>query len=314
MRVKMSRAERALRKHSKITGEDLQIFTFLIPATVLIIIFKYLPMWGIILSFQNFRAGSSFFSLTNVEWVWFKWFKQFISSINFSRIIGNTLRLSLLNLLFGFTIPIIFALLLNEVRHLKFKKFVQTASYLPYFISSVVVAGIVLSFVEKNGIVNNFLGVLGVEPKEWIVHPEYFPTIYTITNVWKTFGFGSILYFSTLSSIDPALYEAAYIDGANRWQQVIYITIPSIMFVIAIQFILQVGLILQTDTFLILLLYRPSNYATSDVIGTYIYRVGVEGGRYSYTSAVGLFMSTIGLLLTIIANKVSKKLTGHSLW
>jgi len=162
--------------------------------------------------------------------------------------------------------------------------------------------------------VNNFLSVFGIEPKEWIVKPEYFPAIYTITNVWKTFGFGSILYFSTLSSIDPTLYEAAYIDGANRWQQIKYVTIPGIMFVIAIQFILQIGHILQADTFLILLLYRPSNYATSDVIGTYIYRVGIENGRYSYTSAVGLFMSTIGLMLTVMANKISNKLTGHGLW
>jgi putative aldouronate transport system permease protein len=298
----------------KLTTEDLQIFSFLIPASVLIIIFCYLPMWGIILAFQDFRAGSPLFSLTGVNWVGLKWFKQFIDSIYFTRIIRNTIRLSLLHLAFGFTTPIIFALIVNELRNQKYKKFVQTASYLPYFISTVVVAGMVISFIEKDGIINRFISFLGIEPREWIMLPNYFPGIYTFTNVWKSFGFGSILYFSTLSSIDPSLYEAARIDGATRWQQVKHITIPSLMFVIAIQLILQIGNILEANTNLILLLYRTSTYSTADVIGTYIYRTGIESGKYSYTSAVGIFMSTIGFFLTLAVNKISNKITGYGLW
>lgn len=298
----------------KFTKDDWQVYSLMIPAAILIILFSYVPFWGIVLAFQNYRAGSPFFSLTDVTWVGFKWFKQFIMSMYFSRTVINTIRLSLLNLVFGFTIPIIFALVLNEIRSLRYKKLVQTASYMPYFISSVVVAGIVLSFVAKNGIVNNFLSFFGVSANEWIVYPKYFPGIYTITNVWKTFGFGSILYFSTLTSIDPGLYESARIDGANRWQQMIHITLPGIQFIIAVQLVMQIGHILSANTDLVLLLYRSSNYETSDIIGTYVYRTGIQGGKYSYTSAVGLFMSAIGLALTIITNKISNKITGYGLW
>jgi len=302
------------RKKKRLSMEDLQIFSFTIPAAILIFIFSYLPMWGIILAFQNFRSGDPLFSFVNVEWVGLRWFKEFIGSIYFLQVVSNTIRLSILHIAFGFTMPIVFALAINEIKNLRYKKLVQTASYMPYFISTVVVAGIVLSFLERNGIINNLLKVFGVEAKEWIVYPDYFPAIYTTTNVWATFGFGSILYFSTLSSIDPNLYEAAYIDGANRWQQMIHITLPSIMFVIAIQLILQIGHILHSNTTLILLLYRPSNYQASDTIGTYVYRTGILNGRYSYTSAVSLFMSVIGLLLTLFSNKISNRLTGYGLW
>lgn len=310
---KQKKSSGAIRK-SKLTTSDWQIYTLMLPAAIAIFIFSYLPMWGVVLAFQNYRPGSPMFSITEVDWVGFKWFSQFIQSRNFTRTVINTLRLSLLNLIFGFTTPIMFALILNEVRHLKYKKFVQTASYMPYFISLVVVAGIVLSFISRDGLINNILGFLGFETKEWIIHSDYFPTIYTITNVWKTFGFGSILYFSTLSSIDPCLYESARIDGANRWKQLLHITLPGIQFIIAIQLILQVGHMLESNRDLILLLYNPSNYATSDTIDTFIYRAGIQQGKYSYTAAVGLFKSIIALSLTITANKLSNKITGYGLW
>jgi putative aldouronate transport system permease protein len=302
------------RRKQRFAKDDWQLYALMMPAALLIILFMYGPMWGVILAFQDYRAGSSLFDLTSVDWVGFKHFMQFINSIFFKRTLVNTLRLSLLHLAFGFTIPIIFALLLNEIRNLRFKKIVQTASYLPYFISTVVVAGMVLSFVSANGLINNILGLFGISPQEFSVYPQYFPGLYTVTNVWKTFGFSSILYFSTLSSIDPEMYEAARIDGANRWKQMIYITLPSITFIIAVQIVLQMGSILNTNTDLIILLYRPSNYETSDVIGSYVYRMGIERGQYSYTTAVGLFMSVISVTLTIITNKVSNKLTGYGLW
>lgn len=304
----------ALAARKRLTKEDWQIFSFMIPAAVLILLFSYLPMYGVVLAFQNYRAGNDLFDLANARWVGFKWFEQFIGSVYFKRTMVNTIRLSVLNLIFGFTLPIIFALVLNEIRSLKFKKFVQTASYLPYFISTVVVAGIVISFTEMNGLVNNFVSLFGIPRQEWLVRPEYFPGIYTITDVWKSFGFGSILYFSTLSSIDPALYEAARIDGANRWQQMKYITLPSLMFIIAVQLVMKMGSILSANTDLVLLLYRSSTYETSDVIGTYVYRQGIEGGKYSYSTAVGLFQSVIALALTIITNKISNKVSGYGLW
>ncbi|MGN1020041.1 MAG: ABC transporter permease [Aristaeellaceae bacterium] len=298
----------------RLTKEDWQIYSFLLPAATLIILFSYMPMYGIVLAFQNYRAGDDIFALGSVQWVGLKWFRQYMGSTFFARTMINTIRLSVLNLIFGFTMPIIFALALNEIRCLRFKKFVQTASYLPYFISTVVVAGIVISFTEMNGLINNMLGVFGIQAREWLVKPEYFPGVYTITNVWKTFGFGSILYFSTLSSIDPALYEAARIDGASRWQQMKYITLPGIAFIIAVQLVMQMGQILNANTDLVLLLYRSSTYKTSDIIGTYVYRMGIEGGKYSYTTAVGLFQSVIALTLTVITNHISNRLTGYGLW
>ena len=303
-----------LRRRDRFTKEDWQIYSFMLPAGILILLFSYMPMYGIVMAFQNYRAGDNIFALGEAEWVGLKWFRQYMGSTYFSRTMLNTVRLSVLNLIFGFTIPIIFALLLNEVRTLRFKKLVQTASYLPYFISTVVVAGLVISFTEKNGLVNNVLAVFGVAPREWLVSPDYFPAIYTVTNVWKTFGFSSILYFSTLSSIDPEMYEAARIDGANRWQQMRFITLPGITFIIAVQLVMQMGQIFNANTDLVLLIYRSSNYRTSDIIGTYVYRMGIEGGRYSYTTAVGLFQSVIALTLTVVTNRVSNRLTGYGLW
>ncbi|MGI6654696.1 MAG: ABC transporter permease [Christensenellales bacterium] len=312
MIMQHSRERRTM--ENKIYGDSWQLYTLMIPAAVLIIIFSYIPLYGIIIAFQDYEPGNSFLSLTGINWVGFKHFKNYITGKFFERTMINTIRLSMMDLAFGFTTPIIFALLLNEVRNLKFKKFVQTVSYLPYFISMVVVAGMVLSFLEVNGLINNMLGLLGIEPKEYIIYPEHYPWIYTFTNVWKGFGFGSILYFSTISGIDPELYESARIDGASRWQQMIHITFPSILYIIAVQLVMQMGHILNSNTDLALLLYRPSTYSTSDTIGTYIYRVGIQGGKYSYTAAVGLFNSVVAFALTFITNKISNKLTGYGLW
>lgn len=310
----MFRRRKSPRNALRSRSDAWQLYTLLIPAAVLILVFSYIPLYGIVIAFQDYQPGNSFLSLANVKWVGLKHFQNYIGSKFFTRTLVNTIRLSLMNLVFGFTTPILFALLLNEVRSLRYKKFVQTVSYLPYFISMVVVAGMVLSFLEINGLINNLLGLLGLTPKEYIVYPSTYPWIYTFTNVWKSFGFGSILYFSTISGIDPALYESARIDGANRWQQMLHITLPSIMYIIAVQLVMQMGQILNTNTDLALLLYRPSTYSTSDTIGTYIYRIGIQGGKYSYTAAVGLFMSVIGFMLTLITNKVSNKLTGYGLW
>lgn len=293
--------------------ENLQIYALMLPTLLLILIFCYFPMYGIIIAFQDYVPGAPFLG-PDVKWVGLKWFNRFVSGHYFSRLIWNTIRLSLLNLVFGFTMPIIFALLIDQVRRPGFKKFVQTASYMPYFISMVVVAGMVISFIDVDGVITNFLVALGMERQSLRMSSAAFPSIYTITNVWKGFGFGSILYCSIISSIDPGIYEAAKIDGANRWQQMWHVTLPGLRSVIAINLIMAVGGILGANSELILLLYTPATYEVADVIGTYTYRLGILEGQYSYTTAAGLFMALIGFALTYGANKISNKLTGFGLW
>lgn len=299
--------------HTTRFKENVEMYSLLLPVLILIFIFCYIPLYGIVIAFQNYAPGSPFIG-PDVQWVGLKHFQTFVQSKYFSRILGNTVRLSVLNLVFGFWVPILFALLVNEVRVHRFKKFVQTASYMPYFISSVVVAGMVISFIDVDGVVNQILSVLGKAPQNYRLVPEAFDTIYTITNVWKNFGFGSILYLSTIASIDPTLYEAARIDGAGRIRQMWYVTLPGLKNIIAINLIMGIGNILAANSELILLLYSPATYEKADVIGTYIYRLGIEGGQFSYTAAVGLFMSVIAFALTFIANKISNKLSGYGLW
>lgn len=300
------------RVRQDILKENIEVWLMMLPVLIIIFIFSYIPLWGVIIAFQDYQPGSPFFEMES--WVGLKHIIKFLKSPFCSRLLTNTLRLSVLQILFAFWVPIIFALFLNEVTHLRFKKVVQTCSYLPYFVSSVVVAGMVISFLDVNGLINNVLAAFGVEPYEYITDPYYFPTIYTLTTIWKDFGFGSILYFSTLSSIDPSLYEAARIDGANHMQQIWHITLPGLIPVIAIKLIMSVGAILSSNTDMILLLYNTSTQKTADVIGTYVYRLGIQGGKFSYTTAVNLFMSLIGFGLTTMANKVSNKLTGSGLW
>jgi putative aldouronate transport system permease protein len=293
--------------------ETFQLYGFLLPMITLLFIFCYVPMYGLVIAFQNYVPGDPFFS-SGVRWVGFRWFIQFMQGEYFGRLIRNTIRLSLLNLAFGFTLPILFALLMDQLKTLRWRKFVQTASYMPYFISTVVVAGMVISFIDTNGMITNLLSALGLERMNYRLSKTAFPIIYTVTNVWKGFGFGSILYFATITGIDPQLYESAKMDGANRWRQCLHITLPGIQRIIAINLIMAVGGILGANSDLILLLYQPATYETADVIGTYTYRLGIVGGQYSYTAAAGLFMSLIGFALTFSANKVSNKLTDFGLW
>jgi putative aldouronate transport system permease protein len=294
-------------------SENFQLYTLLLPLMLLLFIFCYIPMYGVVIAFQDYIPGNPFIG-KGVKWAGLKHIIRFIQGEYFGRIIRNTLVLSGLNLAFGFTTPIFFALLLDQIRSINFRKLVQTVSYMPYFISSVVVAGMVISFIDINGIITNALAFIGVERMNFRLSKTAFPWVYTITNTWKSFGFGSILYFATIMSIDPQLYESAKIDGANRFQQVLYITLPGIQRIIAINLILDIGGMLSTNTDLILLIYHPATYEVADVIGTYIYRAGIEGGQFSYTTAVGLFMALLGFILTFIANLVSNKLTDYGLW
>ena len=295
--------------------ENIELYSIMLPVLVLIFIFCYIPMYGIVIAFQKYAPGRPFLAFDgSVRWVGLQYFRKFINSIYFGRLIGNTIKLSLLNLIFGFPMPIIFALLLNEVRQARLRKVLQTISYLPYFISMVVVAGLVVSFIQTNGLFNNIAAALGFERMAWRNSSSAFPVIYTITNVWKSFGFNSILYMSAITAIDTALYESAKLDGATRLQQVWYVTLPSILPTIAIMLIMAVGGLMNSNTDLILLLYTSATYETADVIGTYIYRVGIQGGKFSQTAAIGLFATVINFVLVFGANKVSNRLTGSGLW
>lgn len=304
------------RRYSKeLIHENIELLSIMLPTLILIFIFCYVPMYGVVIAFQNYAPGRPFISFDgSTRWVGLKHFVNFVKGKYFGRLMGNTLLLSLYNLVFGFWIPIVFALLLNEVRQVRLRKFFQTASYLPYFISMVVVAGLVISFLETNGIINNLIVTLGGERQAWRTNKSAFPVIYTITNIWKSFGFNSILYMSAITSIDTSLYESAKLDGAGRFKQMWYITLPSIMPTIAIMLIMAVGGMLSSNTDLILLLYTSATYETSDVLGTYIYRIGIQGGKFSQTAAIGLFATLINFALVFGANTISNKLTNTGLW
>lgn len=303
------------KKHSKENWlESGQLWLMALLPVTLIFIFSYVPMYGIAIAFQDYVPGIPLLFDDRINWVGFQWFERFVDSVYFTRLLRNTLFLNLLNLLFGFWTPIIFALFLNEVHAIKFKRTVQTASYMPYFLSNVVVVGMVLSFIQIDGIINNIIDFFGGDRQVWITKPDKFPMIYTIINVWKNFGFSSILYMSTISSIDPALYESARIDGARRFQMMRYITLPGILPTIAITLIMQVGSLLGSNADLILLLYTSATYRTADVFGTYIYRLGILDGQFSYTTAIGLMLAVVNFALVFIANKISDRLTGFALW
>lgn len=293
--------------------DNVQYYMMMLPVIALILIFCYFPMFGIVIAFQDYRAGRPFLGDKTV-WVGLKWFKEFVSSYYFGRILRNTIYINLLKLLMGFWVPIVFALLLNEVRLPKFKKTIQTLSYMPHFISAVVVAGMLINFIADDGIIPLLLGKIGIQVKSLNTNNSAFPWIYVLTTVWQGFGWSSILYLSTLSAIDPVLYEAADIDGATRMKKIWYVTLPFMLPLIMIQLILQIGNILTANTQLILLMYNSSVYSSMDVIGTYVYRDALKGGRFSYGAACGLLLSVMSFLLVFIANKISAKTTDFSLW
>lgn len=293
--------------------DNAEYYLMMLPVIVLIIMFCYLPLFGVLIAFQDYQPGRPFLGAKTV-WVGLKWFKEFVSSFYFRRILRNTLYINLLKLVMGFWVPIVFALLLNELRFPRLKKTIQTLSYMPHFISAVVVAGMVINFIQDDGIIPQIINGMGGQVKSLNTNEKAFPWIYVITTVWQGFGWSSILYLSTLSGIDPGLYEAAEIDGATRLQKIWYVTLPHMLPLIMIQLILSIGNILASNTQQILLMYNESVYSTMDVIGTYVYRDALRKGRFSYGSACGLLLSIMSFILVFIANKVSAKTTDFSLW
>lgn len=291
---------------------DKYLLLLLTPVVLYYFIFHYIPMYGAIIAFKDYNPGIGFW---NSPWVGFKWFKQFFESFYFWRLIRNALLLNIYGLIFGFPIPIIFALLLNEIKDGFFKRSVQTVSYLPHFISLVVVVGMMVNFLSPvDGIVNQILKSLGREPINFMGEPRWFRFLYITSGIWQEFGWSSIIYLAALSAIDPTLYDAAKVDGANRWQQMLNITLPGITPTIIILLILNIGYILSVGFEKIILMYQPMTYEVADVISTYVYRRGILGGDYSFSSAVGLFNSAVNFTLLIIVNRISRRLSEISLW
>ena len=288
------------------------LYIMAIPVVLYYVIFHYIPMGGVMIAFQDYRPRLGILGST---WVGFKHFRDFFSSMYFGRVLRNTLVISFSHLLFGFPAPIVLALLINELKSRKFKKVVQTVSYLPYFISMVIICAMIKEFVSTNGFITNLLvQVFHIEKNSLLTRKEFFVPIEVISSIWSSVGFGSILYLSALSGINEELYDAAAIDGAGRFRQTIHVTLPGIAPMIIIQLILRIGSIMSVGHEKILLLYNEGIYETADVISTYVYRKGLVEMEYSFSAAVGLFNTIINFVLVIIANKISAKVSDVSLW
>lgn len=273
--------------------------------------FHYMPLYGVLIAFKDYNIGKG---VWGSPWVGGKWFGKFLTDPYFWKLVRNTLLLNIYGLLWGFPIPIILAIMLNEVSHARYKRLIQTVSYLPHFISTVVVCGMVVNFLSLDGVINQFVSALGLNKVQFLMDPKYFRTIFTASGIWQTCGWTSIIYLASLTSVDQEILEAAMIDGANRWQRIRNVTLPSITPTISIMLIMQLGKLMTLGYEKILLLYNGSTYETADIISTYVYRRGILNNDFSYATAVGLFQSVVGVLLLVISNKVSKKLSDTSLW
>lgn len=287
-------------------------YFMLVPVLVYFIIFSYIPMGGLVIAFENFRPaqgilGSKFVGLKN--------FQDFFQSVYFTRVLRNTVVLSLLSLLICFPLPLIFALLLNEVQRLRFKKAVQTITYMPYFISLVVLAGIIIDFTSSDGLVGGtIMRMVTGQSVNLLSDSRYFRSIMIISELWQGLGYSSIIYVAALSGVNPDLYEAAAIDGAGRWKQTLHITLPSISSTIIIMLILKCGSLLAIGAEKIILIYNANIYETADVISTFVYRKGLQEFNYGYSTAVGMFNSVINFALILITNKLAKKFSDTSLF
>ena len=289
-----------------------QLYVFLLPAVIYFLVFCYGPMYGVQIAFKDFSPSKG---IMGSPWVGLEHFERFFNAYYFWDLIRNTLTISIYSLAVNFVLPVLLALLLNEMKQGKLKSAVQTATYAPYFISAVVFCGMITTFLSpSSGIVNKAIEAFGGEAVPFLTTPKLFPSVYVWTNAWQQTGWGSIIYLATLSTIDTGLYEAATIDGASRFQRMLYVSLPGLAPIIIVQLIMRIGNILTTGFEKVFLLYSPLTYDTADIISTYIYRQGLELSNYSYGTAVGLFNSIVNLIILVAANYISKKVTSESLW
>ena len=287
------------------------LYLLVLPVLLFYVLFAYKPMYGALIAFKDYTPALGF---ADSPWVGFDNFKRFFDGIYFGRLMKNTILLSFYNLIFGFPAPVILALLLNEVRNQKFKRLTQTITYLPHFISMIVVAGMITNFCMTTGVINDIIAFFGGEATPLLQNPKYYRTIYVVSSIWQQVGWGSIIYLSALAGVDSQLYEAAAIDGAGKWKQMLHVTLPGIAPTIVIMLIMKIGQLMSMGHEKTILLYNPSTYETADIIASYVYRVGLIDQDWSYSTAIGLFNSVINLVLIILANRFSKKMTEASLW
>ncbi|WP_442953078.1 ABC transporter permease [Paenibacillus sp. Soil750] len=287
------------------------LYVMLLPVLLYYVVFHYAPMYGALIAFKDYspRIG-----IWGSDWVGFEHFVNFFNGAYFWRTIKNTVLISFYQLLFGFPAPIILALLLNELKHALFKRMVQTVTYMPHFISLIVICGILKDFTTSDGVINDIIAFFGGERSTFLLEPSLFRTVYVSSGIWQNIGWGTIIFLAALTGIDQEQYEAARIDGAGRWKQMTNVTLPGIMPIIIILLILDIGKMMNVGFEKIILLYNPGTYETADVISSYVYRVGLQDFNYSYSSAVGLFNSVINFALLISSNWLSRKFNDTSLW
>lgn len=287
------------------------VYIMAAPVVLYYILFHYVPMGGLVIAFQDYNLVKG---IGGSQWVGFQNFLDFFHGYEFWRLLKNTLLLSFELIVFTFPAPLILALLINEVTCNPFKKLVQTVSYLPHFISLVVICGLVVNFTSSEGVLNQILALFGAEPSTWLMRKELFHPIYIISDLWQQIGWNSIVFLAAIAGIDPGLYEAAAIDGAGRWRRLWNITLPALIPTITILFIMRIGNVMTLGYEKIILLYNPIIYETSDIISSYIYRRGMLDASYGFSAAVGLFNSVVNCIFLWSANHFSRKLTENSLW
>jgi len=295
----------------KLMKRNWDLYLLMVPVMLYFVIFEYAPMYGVQIAFKDFMAR---FGIGGSPWVGFKHFERFFDSYYFERLMLNTLGIGVYELLVGFPIPILLALMINEVRSSKFKRTVQTVTYAPHFLSTVVVVGMLFLFLSNTGIVNQLLRLFGIEPISFMTEPGWFKTLYVFSGVWQQMGWSSIVYLAALAAVDPQLHEAARVDGASRLRRIWHINLPGIMPTIVILLILNVGRILSVGFEKVFLMQNELNMQTSDVISTYVYRTGIMGAQYSYSAAIGLFNSVVVFVMLVLVNWIARKVNETSLW
>ncbi len=296
----------------KIIRRDWDLYLLLLPGVIWFLVFSYKPMLDLRTAFYDYNLfrgfeGSEFIGLEN--------FRYFVSSPDFIRVVTNTIMISFWQIAICFPVPIVLAVCITEMKNKFISRMTQTVTFLPHFISVVVVCGLVINFLSpSSGIINLIMQRLGMEPIYFMVYPEYFRAIYTSMTLWQTAGFNAVVYIAAIMGVDQELYEAAYMDGASKWKRIKHITIPAIMPTVVTMLVLNIGKMVKVGYESILLLYRPTTYATADVIATYAYRIGMEQNDYGLSTAISLFEALVALIMVVLANKISKKVTDSGVW
>lgn len=292
--------------------KSLPLHLMLLPGVILTLVFSYIPIMGIVIAFQKFVPSKGIF---HSKWIGFDNFHYMLDMPNFTSVVWNTIFIAVLKIIAGLVIPIIFALLLNEVSGALFKRTIQTTIYFPYFLSWVILGGILIDILSpSSGIVNQFLGMFGVKPIFFLGNDEWFPFTLVLTDTWKGFGYGTIVYLAALTGIDQSLYEAATVDGAGRWKQMLNVTLPGMLPIITLMTVLSLGNVLNAGFEQVFNLYSPMVYSTGDIIDTFVYRLGLVEAQYGVATAVGLFKSIISLFLIVVSNKLANRYAGYRIF